>query len=76
MKILQNKTKLLATTALLFVMSMSFGQGPPPDFNADWDNQPGGGDEEAPINDWIFLSSIIAIGYGFYAIKKKSAVKA
>lgn len=60
----------------LFILISSLSYAQPPDFNADWDNQPGGGDEEAPINDWIILTSLIAVGYGFYAIKKKSTVKA
>ena len=59
---------------LLLFSSLSYAQ--PPDFNADWDNQPGGGDEEAPINNLILAASLIAIGYGYYAIKKKSTIKA
>jgi hypothetical protein len=70
---LKNKLSRFVLFTSLFLVTLSYAQ--PPGFEDDWDNQPGGGDE-APINDWILLSSIVAIGYGFYAIKKKSAVKA
>lgn len=77
MKFLQTvlyKFRFVAVFVFLLISGLSFGQ--PGGFNPDFDNENGGDGSEAPINDWIILTSLIAIGYGYYAIKKKSTVKA
>lgn len=75
MKFLQTalyKFRFVAVFVFLLISGLSFGQpsGIGFDENTDID------EDEAPINDWIILATIVAIGYGYYAIKKKSTIKA
>lgn len=81
MKFLQTalyKFRFVAVFIMLLIGVLAYSNSNLP----GWDgmDQPDGGtgidENEAPINDWIILATIVALGYGYYAIKKKSTVKA